>query len=87
MFVLQFAVHYQSFQQLKEGLEEDAINPQVFNTHLKCDQLCARIKKGQPCNVFESNKIIRCLDRNNMLIEPKCTKSNNKSFSPCVGSV
>lgn len=86
MFVLQIAVRYQSVQQLKEGLEE-VTAPQVFNTNLKCDKLCARIKKGQPCDVFESNKMIKCLDRNNMLIEPKCVKSNTKSFSPCVGSV
>ncbi len=80
MFILQFAIK----RDVKEGLDEEE---QIFDTTIKCDKLCARIKKGQPCDVFESNKMIRCLDRNNMLIEPKCTPSNKKSTSPCVGSV
>lgn len=79
MFILQIVVNS---QYLKEGLEEP-----IFNTNIKCDKLCARIQKGQPCNLFESNKIIKCLDRNNILTEPRCKRSNKKTVGPCIGSV
>ena len=68
---------------LVEGLAGLNSN-QVFNTNISCDKLCARIKKGQSCNIFEKNKMIKCLDRNNKLISPKCIKAKPTSTNNCT---
>lgn len=43
-----------------------------YNSELKCDEFCAKIKTENACLDFNNKKNTKCMNNKNMLVSPNC---------------
>ena len=57
------------FSAKREGLE---LQRSYYNSELRCNDFCAKIKNENACVHFNYKENTKCLNHKNMLVSPNC---------------